>query len=236
MAIKVGHHIIGLKGTIEGRKGYIVHIEADEVWLQMDSGEIMTGVPKDAFQGRKGRPANVHSIIAQKRVQYSSNPALRSVREKFAGSADASDFPVPVKEPEVIVLSPEVQGNGEYVALVGRVAGEAVSATAEYFEAQPHVVRSEDDLEQEDNAPRAESLAMAVIAREEEKVKPKLALVGEDGNAFMILARALNAGKKAGWTQAQINEFKSEATSGDYDNLLATVCKHFDVDSDEDED
>lgn len=59
--------------------------------------------------------------------------------------------------------------------------------------------------------------------------KPKLKLVGKDGNAYSILARARNAAKKAGWSDPQINEFMIDAKSGDYDHLLQTVMKHFDV-------
>jgi hypothetical protein len=59
--------------------------------------------------------------------------------------------------------------------------------------------------------------------------KPRLQLVGQDGNAFMILGLAIRAAKKAGWTQEQIDQYKQEATSGDYDNLLATTMDFFDV-------
>jgi hypothetical protein len=66
---------------------------------------------------------------------------------------------------------------------------------------------------------------------------PKLELVGEDGNAFFILGRAHRAYRDhhrklmtphavidAGW-----EKIKAEATSGDYDHLLGTMMKHFDV-------
>jgi hypothetical protein len=59
--------------------------------------------------------------------------------------------------------------------------------------------------------------------------KPKLKLVGEDGNAFFILGKAFQAAKKAGWTKEQIEEFKAKATSGDYNNLLAVCMEYFDV-------
>lgn len=48
-------------------------------------------------------------------------------------------------------------------------------------------------------------------------------LVGEDGNAFMILGRVTRALKSAGVGQAERDEFFNEATSGDYDHLLRTV-------------
>lgn len=62
-------------------------------------------------------------------------------------------------------------------------------------------------------------------------VTPKLTikLVGEDGNAFAILARCRKAMRRAGISKEQQDEFTREATSGDYDHLLQTVIKWFDV-------
>lgn len=59
--------------------------------------------------------------------------------------------------------------------------------------------------------------------------KPKVKLVGEDGNAFAILARVWDAGRKVGWTKEEWDAFKKEATSGDYDHLLRTVMKYCEV-------
>ena len=59
--------------------------------------------------------------------------------------------------------------------------------------------------------------------------RPQLNLVGQDGNAFNVLGLARRAARKAGWAKEQIDAFLKEATSGDYDNLLATCMKHFDV-------
>jgi len=59
--------------------------------------------------------------------------------------------------------------------------------------------------------------------------KPKVVLVGNDGNAFAILGRCRRAAEKAGWTPEKIKEVIGQMTAGDYDNLLATACKHFDV-------
>jgi hypothetical protein len=56
-------------------------------------------------------------------------------------------------------------------------------------------------------------------------------LVGEDGNAFSILGRVSRImrqnGLKDEWTV-----FHSEATSGDYDNLLRTVMAWFSTETD----
>lgn len=54
-------------------------------------------------------------------------------------------------------------------------------------------------------------------------------LVGEDGNAFAILAKVRKAMKKAGIPVAEQEEFFAEAMGGDYDNLLQTVMKWFEV-------
>jgi hypothetical protein len=48
-------------------------------------------------------------------------------------------------------------------------------------------------------------------------------LVGEDGNAYAILGRVTRALKRAGVSAEEVAEFRAEATSGDYDNLLRTV-------------
>ncbi len=66
--------------------------------------------------------------------------------------------------------------------------------------------------------------------------KPSVKLVGSDGNAFAILGRCRVAAQNAKWTDDEINTFVTEATSGDYDHLLVTVCSYFDVSLDDDED
>ena len=60
-------------------------------------------------------------------------------------------------------------------------------------------------------------------------------LVGEDGNAFAILGRCRQAMSRAKRLDLW-NEFYKEATSDDYNHLLATVCDYFVVDPDDDED
>lgn len=62
-----------------------------------------------------------------------------------------------------------------------------------------------------------------------ETTKPKVKLVGEDGNAFMVLGLATRAAKKAGWTKEQIDEYREKAMSGDYENLLAVTMDYFEV-------
>ena len=57
----------------------------------------------------------------------------------------------------------------------------------------------------------------------------KVELVGQDGNAFVVLGLCERAARKAGLTKEQIDEFHTEATSGDYDHLLCTAMEWFDV-------
>jgi len=60
-------------------------------------------------------------------------------------------------------------------------------------------------------------------------MKPKLKIIGKDGNAFSILGEARRAAKKAGWSKAEVEKMLQESMSGDYDNLLNTMSKYFDV-------
>ena len=50
-------------------------------------------------------------------------------------------------------------------------------------------------------------------------------LAGADGNALAILGAVRRALSKAGVDAQTVNEFCDEATSGDYDNLLAVVFR-----------
>ena len=56
--------------------------------------------------------------------------------------------------------------------------------------------------------------------------KPKLELAGKDGNAFAILGRAKRVARE---NDMDWDKIQKEATSGDYDNLLQTMMKYFDV-------
>lgn len=54
-------------------------------------------------------------------------------------------------------------------------------------------------------------------------------LVGEDGNAFVILGKVRKALKDAEVSGKEITEFVEEATSGDHDTLLQTVMEWVNV-------
>ena len=57
----------------------------------------------------------------------------------------------------------------------------------------------------------------------------EVALIGKDGNAFAILGRVQIAARRAGVPDEEIETYMSEATSGDYDNLLTTTMQWFSI-------
>ncbi|PCJ57911.1 MAG: hypothetical protein COA65_08610 [Rhodospirillaceae bacterium] len=61
---------------------------------------------------------------------------------------------------------------------------------------------------------------------ENTETKPELNIIGEDGNAFFILARASKVAKE---NNMDWDAIQKEAQSGDYDNLLRVMMKYFDV-------
>ena len=69
---------------------------------------------------------------------------------------------------------------------------------------------------------------------EEKKIKLeqtgiKVKLVGEDGNAFYILGKVQRALRRGGKGKEFIEAFTKEATSADYNHLLATVMEVVEV-------
>ena len=69
----------------------------------------------------------------------------------------------------------------------------------------------------------------ARMSDEDDRQRPRVRLVGRDGNAFAVLAACMKAAREFGWSAEQIEEFRRDATSGNYDNLLAAAMKYFDV-------
>jgi hypothetical protein len=55
-------------------------------------------------------------------------------------------------------------------------------------------------------------------------------LVGVDSNAFSILGACRQSARKAGLSNDEISKFIDEATSDDYDHLLATCMRWFTID------
>jgi hypothetical protein len=54
-------------------------------------------------------------------------------------------------------------------------------------------------------------------------------LTVEDGNAFYILGKVQRALRRAGVPKEEIDAYMAEATSGDYDHLLATTMRWVEV-------
>ncbi|MBP7509284.1 MAG: hypothetical protein KA807_15835 [Prolixibacteraceae bacterium] len=61
-----------------------------------------------------------------------------------------------------------------------------------------------------------------------EKQRPKVRLIGRDGNAFFIIGTVRKALVKEGM-EREAKEFIEKATAGDYNNLLAVVMDYVDV-------
>jgi hypothetical protein len=59
--------------------------------------------------------------------------------------------------------------------------------------------------------------------------KPRLKLVGTDGNAFSVMARAVKALRDSGYTPEQLKSFVADMKSGDYAHALSVVMKHCEV-------
>jgi len=56
--------------------------------------------------------------------------------------------------------------------------------------------------------------------------KPKLEIIGTDGNAFALLGKAQRVAKE---NNMDWDKIQTKAMSGDYDNLLCTLMYYFDV-------
>lgn len=54
-------------------------------------------------------------------------------------------------------------------------------------------------------------------------------LIGENGNAYNILGKVKKAMQRAGVDKETQDQYMKEATSGNYDHLLAVTMKYVDV-------
>lgn len=50
--------------------------------------------------------------------------------------------------------------------------------------------------------------------------RPKYSLVGIDGNAFSVMGYVIESMRREKYTKQEIDEYKQEAQSSDYNNLL----------------
>jgi len=54
-------------------------------------------------------------------------------------------------------------------------------------------------------------------------------LTGHDGNAFTVLGQCREAARDAGLSEDEIANFMDEAMAGDYDHLLQTAMRWFEI-------
>ncbi len=59
--------------------------------------------------------------------------------------------------------------------------------------------------------------------------KPRVKLLGANGNAFNIMGLCSRAAKHAGWPKEKIDAVMAKMRAGDYDNLLGVAMTEFDV-------
>ena len=59
--------------------------------------------------------------------------------------------------------------------------------------------------------------------------KPVVKLIGQDGNAFAIMGRVKQVLRRSGADREYIDKYLSEATSGDYNHLLAVSMKYVEI-------
>lgn len=69
------------------------------------------------------------------------------------------------------------------------------------------------------------SAARKVIAGEPKFPSIQVQLIGEDGNAFMIIGRVRRALRAGGAGPDAEQQFAAEAMAGDYDHVLQTCMK-----------
>lgn len=58
-------------------------------------------------------------------------------------------------------------------------------------------------------------------------------LIGQDGNAFVLLGGWQRQARREGCSNEDINKVVDNATSGDYNNLLSTLSAHCKMDSED---
>ncbi len=61
------------------------------------------------------------------------------------------------------------------------------------------------------------------------KTNVRVELTGTDGNALAIIGRVSKALYNAGHDREFIDQYREEATAGDYDNLLAVTMDYVEV-------
>lgn len=59
--------------------------------------------------------------------------------------------------------------------------------------------------------------------------RPKVRLIGENGNAFAVLGKVSKALKSAGADKEYIDQYLKKAMDGDYNHLLGVTMEYIDV-------
>ena len=59
--------------------------------------------------------------------------------------------------------------------------------------------------------------------------KPKVKLIGTNGDAFAIIGKVSKALRKAGADKEYVEKYMEESMAGDYDNVLVTAVDYVDV-------
>jgi len=66
-----------------------------------------------------------------------------------------------------------------------------------------------------------------MIRNKQPKAENIIDLTGPDGNAFSLMARAVDLGKQLGFNAHDCAVIQEEMTSGDYENLVSVFDKYF---------
>jgi len=61
------------------------------------------------------------------------------------------------------------------------------------------------------------------------KYNIEVQLIGNDGNAFAVMAQVTRALRNAGATPEELAQYQQESMSGDYDNLLRVAMDWVEV-------
>ena len=68
-----------------------------------------------------------------------------------------------------------------------------------------------------------------VIGKIEPNKKPKVKLIGEDGNIFHVLGECTKVLLDHNYDDDYIKDFTDKCMRGDYDQALATIQQYFEV-------
>lgn len=66
-----------------------------------------------------------------------------------------------------------------------------------------------------------------MIRNKQPKTENIIDLTGPDGNAFSLMARAVDLSKQLGYEAQYCAKIQEEMTSGDYENLISVFDKYF---------